>query len=92
MHIYELLDTHPPARRYGERSDGMRIQQKLCPLGTPSPFGEGWGGAFLKGQSRGLLKRPCPEPAVAAAGVVHVDVTTGEAQAVRAVAAPWGST
>ena len=25
MRIYELLDTHPPARRYGERGDGMRI-------------------------------------------------------------------
>ncbi|WP_315364581.1 hypothetical protein [Prevotella jejuni] len=45
MRIYELLNTHPPARRYGERSDGIRIQQKLCPLGTPSPFGEGRGGA-----------------------------------------------
>ncbi|WP_424048172.1 hypothetical protein [Prevotella jejuni] len=39
MRIYELLNTHPPARRYGERSDGIRIQQKPCPLGTPSPSG-----------------------------------------------------
>ncbi|ADK96159.1 hypothetical protein HMPREF0659_A6091 [Prevotella melaninogenica ATCC 25845] len=38
MRIYELLNTHPPSRRYGERSDGIRIQQKLCPLGTPSPL------------------------------------------------------
>ncbi|WP_314924500.1 hypothetical protein [Prevotella pallens] len=41
MRIYELLNTHPPARRYGERSDGIRIQQKLCPVGSPSPSGRG---------------------------------------------------
>ena len=37
MRIYELLNTHPPTRRYGERSDGIRIEQKSYPLGTPSP-------------------------------------------------------
>nr|WP_314519737.1 hypothetical protein [uncultured Prevotella sp.] len=36
MRIYELLDTHPPACRYGERGDGIPIQQKSCSLGAPS--------------------------------------------------------
>ncbi|MFC2438430.1 MAG: hypothetical protein ACFNS5_07855 [Prevotella melaninogenica] len=42
MRIYELKDTHPQTRRYGERSNGMRIQQKLCPLDSLPllPFGQ----------------------------------------------------
>ena len=48
-------------------------------------------GDTYKGQSRELLKRLRPEP-VAAVVVVHVDVTTDEAQEVRAVTGPWVST
>ena len=42
-------------------------------------------------QAKGLLKRLCPEPVVAVVAV-HVDATTVEGQAVRAVAVPWVST
>ena len=85
MRIYQFIDTHPPARRYGERSNGMRIQQKLRPLGAPS-LQERAGGRLL-----GLLKPvdPVPNGAVVAA---HDDGTKVEEQAVRVEAAPWGST
>ncbi len=55
MRIYELLNTHPPARRYGERNDGIRIQQKPCLLGTPSSFGKGWGGVFFRRTPNGVV-------------------------------------
>ena len=85
MRIYELLDTYPSARRYGERSNGIRIQQKLCPLGL-SPL-SGRGGVGLLG----LLEPADREPVVAVVEV-HVDVTTAEEQVVRVVAGPRGST
>ncbi|MGP1378670.1 MAG: hypothetical protein ACTTKT_06610 [Prevotella veroralis] len=28
IRIYGQLNTHPPAHRYGERSDGIRIRQR----------------------------------------------------------------
>ncbi|WP_456002036.1 hypothetical protein [Prevotella sp.] len=43
MRIYVLSDAVSVAVRCGERSDGIRIQQKPCPLGIPSsllPFGQ----------------------------------------------------
>ena len=105
MRIYELLNTHPPACRYGERSNGIRIQQKPCPLDAPSPLGRagvGFHGGFLgvpfyrvtpiKGQSQGLLEqrlRPEPEAAEVAG---HEDVTTVEVQAMCAATAPYGNT
>ena len=85
MRIYELLDTHPPARRYGERSDGMRIQQKLCPLGAPS-LQERAGVRLLE-----LLQPTASVPEVAVA-VVDADATTADRQAVRALSVPRGST
>ena len=75
MRIYELLNTHPPTRRYALRSDGIRIQQKPYQLGTPSPFGKGRGEAFFKGQSQGLLKRHNPI-SVDAVGGAYVDSTS----------------
>ena len=71
MRIYELLDTHPPARRYGERGDGMRIQQKPRPLDAPS-LQERAGVRLL-----GLLERPDPVP-IAAGVLAHVGDTTAE--------------
>ena len=85
MRIYELLDTHSPTRRYGERSYGIRIQQKLCPLGTPS-LQERVGVGLL-----GLLEPADTDPGEAVA-VDHVDFTTEEVQGVRAVDAEWVST
>ena len=35
IRIYGQLDTHPPARRYGERSDGIRIRRRAS-TGTTS--------------------------------------------------------
>ena len=77
MRIYELLDTHPPARRYGERSNGIRIQQKPLPLGAPS-LQERAGVRLL-----GLLKRSdtITKEAVVAA---HVDIIKGKGQKVCA--------
>ena len=78
MRIYELLDTYPPECRYGERGDGIPIQQKPLPLGAPS-LQERAGVRLL-----GLLKHLCPEP-VATEVAAHVDATTVEAQVVCAV-------
>ena len=48
-------------------------------------------GDTYKGQSRELLKRLSPEPAVAVAAA-HADDTTVEDQDVRDVTVPWVST
>ena len=81
--------------RCGEHSYGIRIQQKPCPLGTPSPFtslrsvtvGSGRDGVGLLG----LLKRLRPEPGVAVVAT-HSDGTTAEVQVVCAATIRWVST
>ena len=50
-------------------------------------------GDTRRGQAHGLLERWLdPEPVVAVVVVVHGGHTTEEAQAVRVVTDPWGST
>ena len=76
MRIYQFIDTHPPTRRCGERSDGIRIHQKSRSLGAPS--------LQERAEVRlvGLLERPKPEPVVGSL-TTHEEVTIVEEQYVR---------
>ena len=81
-----FLVSHPP----------LSIRNSL-PFTSLRSVTIGLGRGFLegdtcRGQAHGLLEPADPEPVVAGVGVVHADVTTVEAQAVRVATIPRVST